>query len=71
MVQRIVQRISDFTAIGQNEPCLPFTVFGSKYDAVVLNGRANPGLDAYGFRAADRASINRKNALRLLPQLAS
>jgi predicted TIM-barrel fold metal-dependent hydrolase len=28
------------------------------------------GLDAYGFSAADRASINRETALRLLPRLA-
>jgi 6-methylsalicylate decarboxylase len=27
------------------------------------------GLEAYGFSAADRASINRENALRLLPRL--
>ena len=27
------------------------------------------GLEAYGFSAANRASINRENALRLLPRL--
>ena len=28
------------------------------------------GLDAYGFSTADRAGIDRQNALRLLPHLA-
>ncbi len=32
---------------------------------------AMKGLDAYGFNAADRASINREAALQLLPRLAS
>jgi predicted TIM-barrel fold metal-dependent hydrolase len=45
-------------------------MFGSDFPYREAAEAAN-GLDAYGFRAADRASINRKNALRLLPQLAS
>jgi 6-methylsalicylate decarboxylase len=44
-------------------------MFGSDFPYRGAIEAAN-GLDAYGFRATDRASINRETALRLLPRLA-
>jgi predicted TIM-barrel fold metal-dependent hydrolase len=43
-------------------------IFGSDFPYRGAIEAAN-GLDAYGFSAADRASINRETALRLLPRL--
>jgi 6-methylsalicylate decarboxylase len=45
-------------------------MFGSDFPYREAAEAAN-GLDAYGFRSADRAAINRQNALQLLPRLAS
>jgi 6-methylsalicylate decarboxylase len=49
---------------------VPQVMFGSDFPYREA-AEAVEGLDAYGFNAANRAAINRENALRLLPRLAS